>query len=199
VLMDQTTPGSLNTYPKIGPVVINEVMYRPASDGDAEYVELMNMSDGAVTLFDFSSQEPWRFIDEAGIEFSFPTDVPVTLQSREYLLLARDLSLVHRLYNVPANVQAFEWDSGKLSNSGERLLLLKPGDVDNIGTRYWIDVDSVSYSDGSHGEDFADGRDRWPTEADGLGPSLNRMFWSRYGDDPNNWQATIPTPGATND
>ncbi len=199
ILMSYPTPGSANTYPRVGPIVINEIMYRPGGDGDAEYVELLNISDQIVTLYDFDAMLPWRFADDSGIEFSFPTDYPITLQSREYLLLARDLRLVRQSYNVPADVQAFEWDSGKLSNSGETLHLLKPGDIDEGGIRYWVEVDRIDYSDGSHGENFMNGFDPWPAEADGWGPSLNRMFWSRYGNDPNNWQATIPTPGSTND
>jgi len=199
VPMSEPTPGTANAYPLVGPIVINEIMYHPGGDGDAEYVELLNVSDAPVTLFDHNAMLPWRFRDENGIEFSFPSDNPVTLMGHEYLLLARDLSLTRQSYSVPANVQALEWDSGKLSNSGETLRLLKPGDVDEGGIRYWIEVDRVRYSDGSHGENFDDGLDLWPTEADGLGPSLNRMFWNRYGDDPNNWQATIHTPGSTND
>ena len=93
----------------------------------------------------------------------------------------------------------FEWGSGRLANQGERLLLLKPGDVDAAGTRYWIEVDCVEFSDGSHGEEFPNGVDPWPALADGHGPSLNRLFPSKYGNDPNNWHATIPTPGSTND
>jgi hypothetical protein len=60
-------------------------------------------------------------------------------------------------------------------------------------------VDRVAYSDGSRDDDFPHHVDPWPVEADGLGPSLNRLFPSRYGDDSNNWHATIPTPGSTND
>jgi len=93
----------------------------------------------------------------------------------------------------------FEWGSGKLANQGEEIRLLKPGDVDDAGTRYWVEVDRVKYSDGSRDDEFPDGTDPWPAEADGLGPSLNRIFPSRYGDDPTNWHATIPTPGSTND
>ena len=199
VIMSEPTPGAANAYPLVGPLVINEIMYRPAGDGDAEYVELLNISGGPVTLFDFDAFEPWRFTDDAGIAFSFPTDVPLTVQTGEHILLARDTSQLRRSFVVQENALIFEWDSGKLANSGEKIRLLKPGDVDEAGIRHWIEVDRVNYSDGSHGEDFNDGIDPWPREADGLGFSLNRLSPMRYGNDPNNWQATIPTPGSAND
>jgi len=199
VFMSEPTPGQANAYPLVGPIVINEIMYRPAGDGDAEYVELLNITSAPVTLFDFESLEPWRFTDETGIDFWFPADFPLTVEAGQHLLLTRDASLVRQSFNVPAKTPVFEWESGKLANSSEKLRLLKPGDVDEMGTRYWIEVDRIHYSDGSHGENFEDGIDPWPGEADGWGASLNRLSPTRYGNDPNNWQATIPTPGSAND
>lgn len=199
VRLSAPTPGRPNAYPVVGPVVINEIMYRPSADGDAEYVELLNISGGPVTLFDFVSLEPWRFTDDAGIAFSFPADIPVTLGTGEHVLLARDASLVRTVFNVPVSARVFEWTSGKLANSAEKIRLLQPGDVDEQGTRYWIEIDRISYSDGSHGEDFEDGVDPWPREADGLGLSLNRRAPMRYGNDPNNWEAALPSPGSAND
>lgn len=199
VIMSEPTPGAPNAYPLVGPVIINEIMYRPARDGDAEYVELLNISGGPVTLFDFAALEPWRFSDETGIEFSFPADNPITLRSGEHMLLTRETALVRRMFGVPANILILQWDSGKLANSGEKIRLIKPGDVDEAGTRYWIEVDRVNYSDGAHGEEFADDVDPWPRGADGFGLSLNRLSPMRYGNDPNNWQATIATPGQAND
>ncbi len=199
VFMSEPTPGAPNAYPLVGPVVINEIMYHPAGDDDAEYVELLNISDVAVTLFDFASYEPWRFTDGSGIDFAFPSHVPVTLESGRHLLLVRDLSEIQQAFNLPANAMILSWDSGKLSNSGEKLQLLKPGDVDELGNRYWIEVDRVRYSDGSHADDFDDGLDLWPPKADGQGLSLNRLSAQCYGDDSDNWQATIPTPGSAND
>ena len=199
VRLSEPTPGHANAYPLVGPVIINEIMYRPSTDSDAEYVELLNISGGPVTLFDFGSLEPWRFTDDAGIEFSFPADIPITLGTGEHVLLARDASLVRTFFNVPASARVYQWTSGRLANSTEKIRLLQPGDVDEQGTRYWIEGDRVSYSDGSHGQDFADGIDPWPREADGLGLSLNRRAPTRYGNDPNNWEAAIPSPGSAND
>lgn len=199
VLMSESTPGQANAYPLVGPVVINEIMYHPPGNADAEYVELLNITREPITLFDFRSLLPWRFTDDSGIDFAFSSDNPVTLQGGEHLLLVRDEALIRRSFNIATNVRILEWGSGRLANSGETIRLLKPGDVDDAGTRYWVEVDRITYSDGSHPESFEDGIDRWPFEADGQGLSLNRLFPSRYGNDPGNWQATIITPGSAND
>jgi hypothetical protein len=199
VLMSEHTPGWANALPLVGPIVINEIMYRPAADDDAEYVELLNIGGESVTLLDANTGEPWRFTDSTGIAFSFPIDVPVTIEPGEYLVLARDAQLVRNIYGVPAAAAVLEWESGKLSNAGETVTLLKPGDMDAAGRRCWIERDRISYSDGSHGEGMPDGIDSWPPAADGTGLSLSRRFFALYGDDPNNWQAAIPTPGRIND
>jgi hypothetical protein len=40
--------------------------------------------------------------------------------------------------------------------------------------------------------------DLWPTQADGAGKSLSRKVMTAYGNDPNNWQASNPSPGSAN-
>jgi len=80
---------------------------------------------------------------------------------------------------------------GRLDNGDEKVELSKPGD-EVEGTRYYIRVDRVNYSDGSHPV----GRDAWPSQPDGWGASLSRISPQQYGNDPNNWTATYPpTPG----
>ena len=201
VATSEITPGGANAYPKVGPVIINEIMYNPPFAGDAEYVELLNISDSQVVLYDPLIQEPWRFTDDPdnpGIEFFFPTDLPVTLASGEYLLLVGDWAAFAAIYNVPAGTQVFEWGTGRLDNAGEKIQLSMPGDVDIEGRRQWIRVDRVSYSDGSHPGGTPGDADPWPVEPDGIGYSLSRINPSEYGNDPVNWQAAIPSPGREN-
>jgi hypothetical protein len=145
--------------------------------------------------------EAWRFTDDPdnpGIDFRFPTDSPVTLNAGEYLLLVKDVTLFSTKYSVPTGVQIFSWGAGKLDNAGEKIQLSKPGDVDTQGTRYWIRVDRVVYSDGGHPGSEVGATDPWPVDTDGLGKSLSRKYSDSYGNDPNNWQATTPTPGTAN-
>jgi hypothetical protein len=73
-----------------------------------------------------------------------------------------------------------------------------PGDVDEFGTRYYIRIDRLNYSDGSHPEDCPGGVDLWPTEADGGGMSLSRRVSSAYGNDVANWKAAAASPGFVN-
>jgi hypothetical protein len=198
VTMSKLTPAQKNAYPRVGPVIINEVMYHPAGSDDAEYIELFNVSSDAVVLFGFEEKKPWRFTDDSGLDLHFATDDPVVLDKGEYLLLVKSAATVRQQYQIPSGVQMVQWTSGKLDNAGEHLYLLKPGDVDGDGTRYWIEVDRLDYSDGSHPKGFPRKVDPWPKAADGSGLALERLLPRKYGNDPNNWQAAPPTPGSAN-
>ncbi len=201
VALRRPTPGAANAEPVVGPVVINEVMYHPPDSPDAEYVELLNISSSPVTLYDALRQTPWRFTDDPdnpGIELLFPTDPPLTLAPGEYLVLAKDLTAFDAAYTVPADVTVLAWGAGKLANGTEKIQLSQPSDADADGNRFWIRVDRVVYSDGSHPDDFPEGIDPWPIETDGQGSSLSRTDPAAYGNDPENWHATTPSPGKTN-
>ena len=197
VALNEPTPGSANAAPVVGPMVISEIMYNPTDLAEAEYVEVLNISDVAVTLYDEIRQAPWRFTDDPddpGIDLLFPTDAPVIVEPGEYLVLAKAELVFRATYAVSADVQVFEWGNGKLSNGGDKIQLSKPGDADG-DERVWIRVDRVVYSDGAHREDFAGGVDPWPAEADGQGSALTRIDATAYGNDPANWQAAEPSPG----
>jgi hypothetical protein len=196
VAMSENTPGSANAYPKVGPVVINEIMYHPQNNGDAEYVELLNISGGPIDLGEWDNEQgkyvTWRFTDEGGISFDFP--LGTTMAAGEHVLLVRNLSAFESEFGaVGGGVQVFEWELGKLANGSEKIQLSKPGD-EVEGTRYYIRVDRVNYSDGSHPV----GDDPWPTEADGAGSSLGRKIPADYGNDVVNWKRALPSPGDVN-
>ncbi len=198
VAMDYNTPDELNAYPKVGPIVINEIMYHPDWPENSpyenekfEYVELYNITDSDVNLYDEDSI-PWKFTD--GIDFTFPADT--NIPGYGYLLVVNDPeAFAWRYGSMPPGVEVLGPYDGKLNNGGEKLEISMPGDVDEFGTRYYIRVDRVNYSDGSHPEDCPGGIDLWPTEADGDGSSLTRIDPNLYGNDPNNWGANIPSPG----
>jgi hypothetical protein len=201
VALSKATPGAANAAPKVGPVVINEIMYHPDAIGDAEYVELLNISSSPVTLYDAVEKAPWRFTDDPedpGIELLLPINPPVTLAAGEYLLLVKDASQFNSKYAPPASVKIFAWGPGNLANGAEKIQLSKPGVADADGGRNWIRVDRVVYSDGSHPADFPEGTDPWPTKADGQGSSLSRTTPGAYGNDAGNWHAATPSPGKAN-
>jgi len=200
VAMEQNTPGSANAYPKVGPIVISEIMYHPDwPDGGSytndqyEYIELHNVGSEPVTLYDYETAEPWKFTN--GIEFTFGGDAPVTIPAGGYLLVVKKPAAFSWRYpDVPAELIFGPYD-GNLSNAGESLELSMPSDVDKEGVRQYVRVDRVNYSDGSHPENCPGSIDLWPIEADGNGMALTRKVLTDYGNDPENWTATTPSPG----
>ncbi len=194
----EPTPGQANAEPTVGPIVINEILYHLDGATNVEFVELFNISDANVTLYDPNRGAPWRFTDDSedpGIDLLLPTDPPITLGPQEYLLLVKDSALFLSRFSPPTPVQVLSWGPGRLSNAGETIQLCRPGDLDDDGTRSWIFVDRIRYSDGSHGEELPGGVDPWPTAADHNGLSLTRIKFRQFGGDPTNWQAVTPSPG----
>jgi hypothetical protein len=190
VSMASATSGSANGSPKVGPVVITEIMYHPSNNNYAEYVELKNISGTTVAL------DNWLLIDETGgIEYYIPTGTSLTAGS--YLLLTKNEVALNQEFGSPA-ATILEWVEGRLSNAGEKLELQKPGTPEPSGYVPYIRVDRVNYSDGSHGENFRElgYNDPWPTTPDGTGQALDRITDGNYGNDVANWQASAPTPGS---
>jgi hypothetical protein len=175
------TLGGPNAGPAIGPVVISEIMYHPAAGG-VRYLELRNLGEREVQLFDPENPaNAWRI---AGLGFVFPTHT--TIPSRGVLLIAATNETAFRAaYAVPPNVSVWESADGSLQDNGERLALQRPGFPGTNGTPY-ITVDEVRYADHAP----------WPPGANGSGLSLQRRAPSAYGNDPANWVAAAPTPGA---
>ncbi|MFC1634384.1 lamin tail domain-containing protein [Planctomycetota bacterium] len=196
VAMESPTPGSENAYPKVGPIVISEIMYNPDwPDGSAytndqyEYIELHNISAEPVTLYDNDTEASWTFT--RGIDFAFPSDMPVTIPAGGYLLVAKHPeAFLWRYPSVPIEIIFGPYD-GKLSNAGESVELSMPGESDLS----YIRIDRVNYSDGSHPEDCPGLVDLWPVEPDGDGMVLTRKALADYGNDPDNWIIGVPLPG----
>jgi hypothetical protein len=195
VAMEQNTPGAENTYPKVGPIVINEIMYNPVwpvggiyTNEQYEYIELYNISSETVNL------QGWGLTN--GVDFTFPVGIPVTVPAGEYVLVAKEPeAFVLRYPSVDAE-KIYGPYSGRLSNAGESLELGMPsGRTNGSGEPYYIRIDRINYSDGSHPEDCPGSVDLWPMEADGDGLSLHRVNAADYGNDPDNWTASTPSPG----
>jgi hypothetical protein len=114
----------------VGPVAeslrITEIMYHPADDPNAEYVELTNIGDKAVNL------NLVRF--NKGIEYTFPG---FELPPKGYCLLVKDIAAFEARYG--GNLPVVGQYTGSLSNGGEKIELL-----DAIGGV----VQSFEYKDG---------------------------------------------------
>ena len=57
-------------------------MYHPEPDGNAEYIELYNITGSDVNLYD-EEGIPWKFTD--GVDFTFPAGI--TIPAYGYLLV----------------------------------------------------------------------------------------------------------------
>jgi len=201
VPLDSNTPDDDNAYPAVGPIVINEIMYHPDwpsggiyGNDKYEYIELENVTDEPVKLWREDKLLPWKFSE--GIDYTFPEwPNEVTIAAGGHIVVVRDANAFTERYpSVPAT-KIFGPYEGQLNNGGEKVELSMPGDKDRFGRQHYIRIDRVTYSDGAHSSDSPGGVDLWPTEADCGGMSLNRVVPSLYGNDPNNWTASTPSPG----
>ncbi|HKM94171.1 MAG TPA: lamin tail domain-containing protein [Prolixibacteraceae bacterium] len=181
VLMENQTLGAANSHPKVGPIIVNRIMYHPV-DNHFEYIELINVSDTAVELFDLSINRGWRV---SGVNFDFARGV--SIQSGESVYLTE--SAIHpedfrRMMGISQQTQIFNY-SGKLDNAGERIEIRKPApsytkvEEDTTYVVYpYVVVETINYND----------KAPWP-DADGNGFALKRKVQTRYANDPANWIA----------
>jgi hypothetical protein len=186
--------GQANPSPRIGPVVISEVMYHPPDQGTndntvEEFIELHNVTTAPVPLYDPAHpQNVWRLRD--AVDFDFPQGTVIS--AGDYLLVVsfdpinntNALAAFRARYNVASTTPIVGPYSGKLANDTDDIELRRP-DAPNEGGVPSVLVERVRYSD----------RAPWPAEADGTGLSLQRASDLEFGNDPANWTAGPPAPG----
>ncbi|NBU10337.1 MAG: hypothetical protein EBS84_15185 [Proteobacteria bacterium] len=118
-------------------IVINEIMYKPPeTQGNGEFIELLNRGKQTVDLSDW--------VLTGGIDFIFPRGVK--LKPGELIVVAADAGL---LRSIHGNINVLGNFSGKLSNGGEMLRLL-----DTRGNL----VNEVDYQAGGDWPELAHGR-----------------------------------------
>jgi hypothetical protein len=173
-----------NALPRIGPVVFSEIMYNP-TNGNVEYVELVNLTHTNVLLYDsLRPSNRWELSD--AVDFLFPSN-QVLAPGAVAIVCATNPATFRAQYGVSASVPVYGPWTGALNNAGESLRLRRPGDPETNGVVPYYRVDRVRYEPLSP----------WPTAADGGGASLERVTLEGYGNDPANWQASATggTPG----
>ena len=185
------TLGSANSGPRVGPMVIREIMYHPpdlatgADNGDEEYIELRNISASVVQLFDPAhATNTWHL--RGGADFDLPLNVAVGAGQSIVLVSFNPantalLTSFRGKYGVFAGVPIYGPYSSKLDNSSDTVTLLKPDAPETNGAPYVV-VDEVDYKDSAP----------WSPGADGTGASLQRVSLASYADDPANWVAAAP-------
>lgn len=156
-------------------VTISEIHYDPVDSGYAagslrEFVEIFNTGPEMVPLAGYSLA--------GGIEYTFPTGVQIA--SGAYLLVVRDPTQSKWSGMTGMVYGPF---TGKLSNEGETIRLLRPD---------LTVVEELEYDDTTP----------WPKGADGYGPSLERISPDLPAGDPHSWRASLNnndgTPGNAN-
>ena len=157
------TPGAPNGAPMDSPVVINEILYHPASgDPDDEYLELYNTASTAIPL------AGWRL--SGGIDAAFSS--LARLAPGSYGVVARNparLLASHPTLKSSAILATF---TGTLSHSGDRLALSRPVNVLSpagagsfLTNTVDVVVEDLTYGTGG----------RWGRWSDGGGSSLERV------------------------
>lgn len=196
--------GASNAAPMVGPIVISQIMYHPPDiiegtnhidSTTEEFVELLNITDQTVPLFDPAhTTNTWRLAN--AVEFVFPAGVSL-LPGARLLVVSFDpqtdktgVEGFRARYGELLDVPLYGPYRTKLSNAGDNLQLMKPDPPQEVphpdaGYVPRVLVEKVKYSD------FFP----WPTSPDGGGTSLHRRIPDGYGDDPYNWFAYSPTPG----
>lgn len=190
----RTGRGETNTYPRVGPVVISEVMYHPPDIGIEdnvrdEFIELRNISSVEVKLYDPAHPtNTWHLRD--AVDFDFPLDTKIAAGS-ELLVVSFDpinnpaaLAAFRAAYNINASQPIVGPYQGKLANDTDEIELRRPDAPDGDDVRYIL-VERVRYSDVAP----------WPAAADGTGFSLQRISDTGFANDATNFLASVPTPG----
>lgn len=188
------TPGAANSGPRIGPVVIGEIMYHPPGLGTNdnsrdEFIELANISGTNVPLYHLTAPtNTWRLAN--AVDYQFPTNT--VLRPGERVLVVNfdpvndplTTATFRQGYGLAPETRLFGPYGGKLDNSDETIELLQPvlGATNQVG---WAEVERVAYRD----------RAPWPGGADGSGASLQRLQLTAYSNDPTNWIAAMPSAG----
>lgn len=194
--------GGVNAAPAIGPIVVNEIMAAPLNlpgwDAvDAEYVELINISETIVPLYDPAHPaNTWKL--RGGIDIDLQPGL--SLEPEERLLVvafdpvARPDALVafRERYIVPTAMQIVGPFAGRLSSAGDSVSIHQPDAPQtsgpDIGLVPYVETEAVIYA----------GSAPWPNTGIGFGASLQRYDSAAFGNDPANWIVTVPTVGMFN-
>ena len=179
-----TTRDASNALPRVGPVVISEIMYAPAA-GKSQYLELSNISDAPVPLFDVD--HPTNLWRVTGVgDYTFPTGTVLDACS-PLILCATNPAVFRAQYGIDPAIPVFGPWSGRLDPDGEQVRLLGPGDPEPDGTVPYYRIDHVTYRTNAF----------WPAANQG-DISLERFPLEAYGNDPAFWAASAPggSPGA---
>ncbi len=170
--------GAPNTGPRIGPVVISEILYAP-TEGMAEYVVLKNISESPVPFFDPDNPgNVWQLAK--AVEFTFPANFVLPAGKSVYVG-GVEPSQLRAQYELDTAMRVLGPFDGRLNNAGESVQLLRPDPPQtlppDIGLVPYILVEKVKYS----------GSAPWPVLPEQGGVPIRRINLSDYGNTVSNW------------
>ena len=198
VLQSSNTPGATNAPPRVGPVVISEIQYQPPYAGTNEldrweYIELYNPGGDAQWLCDpLFPTNTWHLRN--AVDFDFPAGASLAAGARGLVVgfdPAADTNHAQAFraaFGIATNVTLWGPWSGKLADEGETIELKRPDSPNTNEVPYYL-VETVHYRSSAP----------WPAEAAGGGRSLHRLDAAAFADEPMNWCALPPSPGAAGD
>ena len=193
VPQSENTLGFTNSGALIYPIVFEEIMYHPPTETDDnirdEYIKLVNTSTVPIPLYDAETGIGYLFTK--GITFQFSTNHIIPARGVVLIVSFDPINDKQLLQEFMTQYNIDEWNdqvvvtgpySGKLSNSGETLRLVKTQLLGESSID--IIIDTLTYQDSSP----------WPGKADGKGSVLQRRDLFAYADDPANWSSKAPSP-----
>lgn len=150
--LQNPTPEDPNKSPRIGSIVIHEIMYNPISgSNNHEYIELYNRSSQPVDM------SGWKI--RGDVSYTFPPDSIVP--GHGYVIAANNSDELKTIYPDLSDANTFGNFSGSLSNSRGHIRLLRP-EPQSGGSPIDVLEDEIEFIDGG----------LWANEADGEGSSL---------------------------
>ena len=196
------TLGAANSGPRVGPIVVSEIVFHPPAlqvrqqildNGMDEFIELHNISGSPVPLYDpVDSDTTWRLRGAVG--FTFPAGA--VIPAGGFLLVVGfdpadnfTLDTFRTVSHVTPGTPVYGPWTGRLDNSQGNVELVRPDSSSpSSGSTRYVVADQVVYQNTSP----------WPEGANGTGASITRIIPASFGDDPANWRASVRTPGAAN-
>ncbi|MEE8451462.1 MAG: Ig-like domain-containing protein [Thermoguttaceae bacterium] len=191
------TLGSENSEPRVGPLVISEIMYdlndnnNAPNDDNLDFIEIFNPTNNTTSL------KHWQI--RGGVQFDFPLDDAnkVRVQSQSAVVVvkfdpssdtaAKTAFLTH--YGLSeGDITLVGPYASNLSGEGEKIRLLSNDEPPQNGPQDFyphVVEDEVAYDDALP----------WPTQAGGEGMTINRIAYGAWGHQSTSWIAAEPSPG----
>ena len=158
-----------------------------------EFIELRNISGSPVVLYDpVHATNGWRLRDAVEFQFGSSHSIPPggNLIVVSFNPATDTAALAQFRSKYGSNSFLVGPYSGKLDNSTESVELVRPDAPQTTGNDAgkvpYLLVEKVVYQD----------LPPWPTSADGLGMSLQRVSPTGYANEPTNWVAAAPAQGS---